>query len=172
MNIAEKEKQIFPKVFKSYHNLQISIQLFENYLDDSKSNMPGDYYRARKLLKEGDTAFQEALKNAKKLLGPLPEYATDEYKLWREEFLHKYNVLAKCSELQECRTELTRDEVLNELMPPEEIDALLQLHYQAQQEGKRRLENIKVRIVLDKLHQMITHAKELQKQALLKQQSS
>ena len=169
MNIEDKEKQIFPKVHKSFHNLQVSIQLFEDFLDDTKSDSPGDYYRARKLLKEGDTAFQEALKNAKKLLGPLPEYATDEYKLWRAEFLHKYNVLAKCTEFQECRTELTADEVLNELMPPEEIEALLQLHYHAQQEGKRRLENIKVRIILDKLHQMITHAKELQKQALLKQ---
>ncbi len=172
MNIADKEKQIFPKVFKSYNSLQLSIQLFEDFLDDTKSSVSGDYYRARKLLKEGDGAFQEALKNAKKLLGPMPEYATDEYRIWREEFLHKYNVLTKCTELQECQAELTADEVLIQLMPHEEIDALLQLHFQTQQEGKRRLENIKVRIILDKLHQMITHANELQKQALIKHQSS
>jgi len=172
MNIVDKEKQIFPRVFKSYHNLQLCIQLFEDFLDDTISSATGDYYRARKLLKEGDGEFQIALKNAKKLLGPMPAYATDEYRRWREAFLTKYNVLAKCTEFQECQAELTADEVMSQLMPNEEIEALLQLHFQPQQEGKRKLENIKVRIILDKLFQMITHANELQKQALLKQQSS
>jgi hypothetical protein len=172
MKFADKEKQIFPKVYRSHQSLQLSIQLFENFLDDSEASVPGDYYRARKLLKEGDTALQEALMNAKKLLGPMPEYATAEYKQWREEFLEKYQILAKCSELKECQSELSSDEFLSQLMPPEEVDAMLKLHFHSQQEGKRKLENIKVRIVLDKLHQMLTHAKELQKQALIKQQYS
>jgi len=172
MKFADKEKQIFPKVYRSFENLQLSIQLFETFLDDSKAGVPGDYYRARKLLKEGSAAFQEALKNAKKLLGPMPEYATAEYKQWREEFLEKYHILAKCSEFKECQAELITDDFLSQWMPPEEIEALLHLHFQSQQEGKRKLENIKVRIILDKLHQMLTHASELQKQALVKQQYS
>jgi hypothetical protein len=172
MNIADKEKQIFPKVQRSHEHFQQSIQMFEDYLDDSNPSTPGDYYRARKLLKEGEIAYHEAIKNAKKLLGPMPEYATEEYKHWREEFLTKYRVLATCSELSECEAELSADEIISQIMPPEEIQALLQLHYQSQQEGNRKLENIKVRIVLDKLHQMLTHASELQKQALLKHQNS
>lgn len=171
MNITDKEKQIFPKVQRSHDSLQQAIRLFEDYLDDGIPTVPGDYYRARKLLKEGAAAYQDAVSNAKRLLGPMPEYATEEFKHWREEFLTKYRILATCRAKPECEEELCNDENINQLIPPEEIQALVHLHYQSQQEGKRKLENIKVRIVLDKLHQMLTHGNELQKQALIKHQN-
>ena len=167
-----KESQIFPKVQKSLDSLNEAVTLFENYLREDVASTPGDYYRARNLLKEGAAIFQEALKNAKKLLGPLPEYATVEFRNWRQEFLEKYHILAHSQELEECLLELHQDEFLTQIMEGEEIDALLNLHYHSQQEGNRKLAHIKVRIVLDKLSEVLIHAKELQKQALIKQKQA
>jgi hypothetical protein len=165
-----QEVHIFPKVQKSLDSLNESILLFENFLREDATIAPGDYYRARNLAKEGEAAFQEALKNAKKLLGPMPEYASDEFKAWRTEFLEQHNVLTHCKDLEACQIEFKEDEFLKEIMSEEEMLALLNLHFHSQQEGHRKLANIKVRIVLDKLNEMLIHVKELQKQALLKQQ--
>ena len=167
----DQEVHIFPKVQKSLDSLNESIGLFENFLREDIIASPGDYYRARNLAKEGEAAFKDALKNAKKLLGPMPEYASDEFRAWRTEFLDRHNILAHCEDLEACRMEFKQDEFLNEIMSEEEIHALLNLHFHSQQEGNRKLANIKVRMVLDKLNEMLIHAKELQKQALIKQQA-
>ncbi len=167
-----KESQIFPKAQKSLDTLNEAVTLFENFLREDITTAPGDYYRARNLLKEGEAFFQEALKNAKKLLGPLPEYATDEFRNWRQEFLEKYHILAHSQELEASRLEMHQDDFLSQILEDEEIDALLNLHYHSQQEGNRKLAHIKVRIVLDKLSEILIHSKELQKQALIKQQKA
>ncbi len=167
-----KESQIFPKVQKSLDSLNEAIKIFENYLREDITPASGDYYRARNLSKEGEAFFQEALKNAKKLLGPLPAYATDEFRNWRLEFLEKHHILAHCQELEACRQEMHQDDFLNQILEGGEIDALLNLHYHSQQEGNRKLAHIKVRIVLDKLSEILIHAKELQKQALIKHQKA
>jgi len=166
----DTEAQIFPKVQKSLDSLNESIRLFEHFLSEGKPPSQADYYRARNLAKEGEIAFKDALKNAKKLLGPLPEYATEAFRAWRREFLEKHSILAQCQELEACRAELRQDSFLRWIMADEEIDALLNLHFHSQQEGQRKLENIKVRVVLDKLSELLIHSRELQKQALVKQQ--
>lgn len=168
--LKDQETHIVPNVHKSLDSLDQAIQLFENFLGEAAASAPGDYYRARNLLKQGEAAFQEALKNAKKLLGPMPEYATEEFRSWRAEFLEKHDILTHCQELENCRLEFHKDEFLSQVLNPEEIDALLNLHFHSQQEGKRRLENLKVRIALDKLNELLIHAQELQKQALIKHQ--
>ena len=170
--LNKKDLQIFPKVQKSLDNLNEAVTLFEHYLREDVAAAPGDYYRARNLLKQGDSFFQEALKNAKKLLGPLPDYATEEFQKWRQEFLENYHILALCQELEACSLEMHQDEFLNQILEGEEIDALLNLHYHSQQEGNRKLAHIKVRIVLDKLSELLIHAKELQKQVSIKQQQA
>jgi len=165
----EQEVHIFPKVQKSLATLNESIRLFEDFLREDTATSLADYYRARSLAKEGGLAFREAVENAKKLLGSLPDYATEGYREWRKEFLEKHRILAHCRELEACRHELREDGFLDQIMTLEEIDALLNLHFHSQQEGQRKLENIKVRVVLDKLSEMLIHARELQKQALVKQ---
>jgi hypothetical protein len=167
-----QEIHIFPNVQRSLDNLNEAIRLFENFLRGDQTVQPGDYYRARNLAREGEAAFQTALKNAKKLLGPMPEYASDEFRAWRTEFLEKHNVLAHCRDLEACQVEFKQDEFLKEIMSEEEMLALLNLHFHSQQEGHRKLANIKVRVILDKLSEMLIHVKELQKQALLKQQGA
>ena len=166
----EQEAHIIPNVQKSLGSLNESIRLFEELLHDEAPPSQADYYRARSLAKEGESAFQDALRGAKKLLGPLPDYTSEEFRQRRREFLEQNRILARGKELEDCRSELRQDGFLNRLMSVEEIDALLDLHYHSQQEGQRKLENIKVRIVLDKLSELLIHARELQKQAVLRQQ--
>jgi hypothetical protein len=168
--IKEQEIQIFPRVQRSLDSLNESIRLFEDFLQEDSPPATADYYRARNLAKEGEAAFKDAVSNAKKLLGPLPDYATDEFRQQRKRFLEDHRILTHSRELEECRRELRQDGLLNDLMSGEEIDALLDLHYHSQQEGQRKLENIKVRVVLDKLSELLIHARELQKQAAVRQQ--
>ncbi len=168
--VKEQEVQIFPKVQKSLDSLNESIRIFEDFLRQDTQPSPADYYRARNLAKAGEIAFKEAVNNAKKLLGSIPEYATGGFRQWRKEFLEKHSILAHCQELGACRLELRQDRFLNQIMTGEEIDALLNLHFHSQQKGQRKLENIKVRVVLDKLSELLIHAQELQKEALVKQQ--
>jgi hypothetical protein len=165
----EQEAHIFPNVQKSLESLDESIRLFENFLREDTSVSPSDYYRARNLAKVGEAAFQEALKNAKKLMGPIPQYTTEEFREWRTEFLEKHNILAHCQDLEACQMEFKQDPFLNKIMSEEEILALLNLHFHSQQEGNRKLANLKARVILDKLSEMLIHVKELQKQSLVKQ---
>jgi hypothetical protein len=112
------------------------------------------------------------LKNAKKLLGSLPEYASEEFIKWRTEMLEEHHILTFSQEFEDLKSELVNDEIIKAWLREEEIEIFLKRHFQTQQEGKRKLENIKVRIVLDKLQELITQAKDLQKKAFEKQRSS
>lgn len=170
--LKEQEKQVFPKVQRSKESLEEAVRLFEEFLADEAVAPGGDYYRARNLLKEGESSYQSALQNARKLLGEVPEYATEEFRSWRTEFLEKHKILIHCEELESCRMELQRDVFINEVMDPEELDALLNLHFASQSQGKRKLVHLKVRIALDKLSELLIHARELQKQALVKHQQA
>jgi hypothetical protein len=167
----EQEAQIFPKVQKCLDSLNESVLILEDFLREDVPSSPSNYYRGRNLAKEGESAYQDAMKKAKKLLGPMPDYATEEFRKWRAEFLEKHKVLAQSQELEACRQELRQDSFLIQLLSEQEIDAFLNLHYESQQEGKRKLENIKVRMVLDKLSELLIHVRELQKQALVKHQA-
>jgi len=167
----DSEKQIHPKVVKCFESLDLSIELFEKFLKSGSTSTPAEYYQARNSLREGEKAYQDALKNSKKLLGPLPEYVTQDYEKWRDEFLEQHHILAKCQEYEDLRTELTGDTDLKELMTDDEISELLHINYQTQKEGQRKLSNIKIRIILTKLNGMLSQAKELKNQALARQQN-
>jgi hypothetical protein len=166
------EVQIFPKVSKSYEDIMMSIKILEDLLSEGTTFNSADYYRARNFVKSSESLFQEALQNAKKLLGPLPEYASEEFFKWRTDMLEEHHILARSQEYEELKSELLSDDTLKKWLSDEEIENLLKKHFQTQQEGKRKLVNIKVRIVLDKLQELISRAKDLQKEAFEKQQSS
>ena len=166
------EAQIFPNVSKSFEDLASARSILRRLLDESVAFNSAEYYRARNFVKSGEAFYQEALKNARKLLGPLPEYASEEFIKWREEIVEKRHILAKSQEFDPLKSELLEDENMKSWMTDDEITFYLQKHFHSQQEGKRKLVNIKVRIVLVKLQESILQAKELQKKAFDKQQSS
>jgi hypothetical protein len=166
METKDTEKLVYPKALKCFRSLKEAIEAFENILKKDSQQSQTNFYRAKRFLREGEDFFRESMKNARRLLGPLPEYVTSDYKNWRENLLDEYNMLAKTEEEQELEEELIQDEFLNKLMDKEEIRKFLSLNYASQQEGKRKLSNIKVRIIFDKLDELLAEAKDLQKRIL------
>ncbi len=166
------EAQIFPNVSKSFEEVRAALRIFGNLLEDGVAFNSAEYYRARNFVKSAEIFYQEALKNARKLLGPLPEYASEEFVKWREEIVEKRHILVKSQEFDLMKSELLEDENMKGWLTSDEITFYLQKHFQSQQEGKRKLFNIKVRIILVKLQELILQAKDLQKKAFDKQQSS
>jgi hypothetical protein len=161
----DSEKLIYPKALKSFNSIQTSIQQFEEYLEKPDSSSVTVYYSARKHLKEGLVFYNEALKNAKRLLGPIPEYATDDFQRWRDNLLEHYHILAKSQELKDLQDELEQDEFLSKFLDADEIKYFLGLVFPSQLEGKRKLTNIKIRIMFEKLTAFIKKSQALQKQA-------
>jgi hypothetical protein len=166
------EAQIFPNVSKSFEELSPAIRIFKNLLEEDVAFNSTEYYRARNFVKSGEIFYQEALKNARKLLGPLPEYASEEFIKWRKEIVEKRHILAISQEFDQLKTELLEDENMKSWLTEDEITFYLQKHFHTQQEGKRKLVNIKVRIILVKLQELILQAKDLQKKAFDRQESS
>lgn len=130
-----------------------------------------EYDQAVNILQEANSLYKETLKSAQKLLGPSSSYVTDEYKKWRDQLLDEFRILAVSQEFEDLRIELQKDEYLRGWMTEEEIAALLMKHFQTQQSGKRRLSNIKVRIILDHLDALLTEACELNRKVVQKRKS-
>jgi hypothetical protein len=166
------EAQIFPNVDKGFEELRAAIGTFTRLLAEGATFNTSEYYRARNYVKSGKSFYDEALKNARKLLGPLPEYASEEFIKWREEICEKRNILAKSKEIDGLKAELLEDRTMTQWMSDEEIAFYLEKHYESQQEGHRKLANIKVRIILEKLQETIHQAEDLQIKAFEKQQTN
>lgn len=166
------EKVIYMKAAKSYDSLKKSLEAFEAILEGGETSKASDYYYARNLLRDGKAFFQETLKESKKFLGPIPEYTSDEFVKWRTELLEKDSVLAKSQDFKDLRSEVLDDEFLSKWPNPEEIEASLEKKFSEQQKGKRKLANIKVRVIIDKLQDFISKVQEIQKEALKKQQEN
>jgi hypothetical protein len=165
------ENLIYQKASKCWECVNKSVEMFNKLLKEKEDFKTPDYYKARNLLRDADGFLKEAVKNAKKLLGPTPADTSEDYQKWRDELLEEFQILAMSQEYEGLRSELFADEFLREWMDEENIENLLKKHFQTQQVGKRKLSNIKARIILDRLEELIDQAKEMNKQAIQKQQS-
>ncbi len=166
----QAEIQIFHQVTKCFEDLDAAMNVFKKFLEEGVAFDTAAYYKARNFVKDAESQFQGVLKNAKKYLGPLPEYASEEVRQRRTELLDKQNILAKSQEFEALKSELLQDDFLQEWLSEKEIDELLARHFQSQKEGKRKLANIKIRIVLDKIQDLLAKGKEMQKKAFANQQ--
>lgn len=164
------EREIYIRSSRSYAVLTEAIQVFRNYLQDVTVANDPEYYRARNFLKEGKAFYDQTLQDAKKLLGPIPIYAAKDFEGWRSQVLVENKIVVKGQNLEELRAELTVDDFIKTIMNPEEVDTYLQSNFEAQKTGKRKLANIKIRMVLDKLASLVAEGQELQKTAQRKQQ--
>jgi hypothetical protein len=167
---VQVEREIFIRAGRSFAILTEAINTFRRYLETGVAANAPEYYKARSLLKEGKAFYDQTLQDAKKLLGPIPIYAAPEFEKWRSQALVENRIVVKGQSIEELRAELLDDDFLKTAMRPEEIEAYLQAHYDAQQKGKRKLANIKIRMALDKLAGLIREGQELQKTAQRKQQ--
>ena len=166
-----KENLIYQKASKCWECVNKSVEMFDTLLKDEADFNKPDYNKARNLLREADGFLKDAFQNAKKLLGPTPVYISEDYQKWRDELLEEFHILALSQEYEELKAELFEDDFLRDWMDEKSIESLLKKHFQTQQSGNRKLSNIKVRIILDRLEELINHAKEMNKRAIQKQQS-
>ena len=167
----QAEREIFIVADRCFDLLNKSIQIFQAYLQEGHPAGDPEYYRARNFFKEGKSFFEETLKDAKKLLGPIPSYAAKEYEQWRTRTLEDNKIIALGQNLEDLKNELAADEFIKKWFKEGDIAGYLAIHYENQKSGKRKLANIKIRMLLDKLSVLLTQALELQKNAQQKQQT-
>ncbi|MDD8016370.1 MAG: hypothetical protein PHX45_11815 [Acidobacteriota bacterium] len=166
------ERDIYIKASRSYELVKSAILLFNGYLADGVAPSAPDYYKARNLLKGSRSFYEETLHEARKLLGPIPAYATADFEQWKARILESNKIVTRGRDLEELRAELANDDFLRAWMTEEEIGGYLQANFEAQRSGKRKLANIKVRMMLDVLSGLILQAEALQKAAQKKHQDA
>lgn len=160
------ENLVYQKAAKCWEHVNKAIGIFDTLLDGKEASHSPEYYKARNLLRDAEGFFKEAKENAKKLLGPTPPYSSEDYQKWRDKLLEDFHILALGREFEVLRSELISDEFLCRWMDEESIGVYLKKHFQQQQSGKRKLANIKVRIILDRLEELIDIAREMNKRAV------
>ena len=167
---VQVEREIYIRASRSFAILSEAIQTFKGYLESHVAANAPEYYRARNLLKEGKTFYDQTLQDAKKLLGPIPIYAAKDFEVWRAQALVENKLVVQGRTPEELRLELVNDDFIKTIMTPEDVEAYLQVHYETQRSGKRKLANIKIRMALDRLAGLVATGQELQKTAQRKQQ--
>jgi len=171
--MAQMDFNFDVKVKSTFEALSQAVSLFKTYLDEKTPASGSEYYRAKSLLKEGKIFFEEVLKDAKKLLGPLPPYSTPEYARWREETSRDMKLaLSDKVDYDEIKNLILSDSCLPKLFSPEELEVYLQKYYEDQKKGQRKLENLKCRIAIAKLDDLVHEAEELLLKAQKKLQTS
>lgn len=164
------EREILIKASRGYEILKGALDVFREYLKAETPSSSPEYYRARNLLKEGRVFCQDVVKVAKKLLGPIPVYAPREYEDLRRRTLEENRVTVQGEDLGALRNQLSEDALLRSMMSESEIGDYLRDHFEAQRSGKRKLVNIKARMMIDKLYALLEQGLTAQKAAQRKQQ--
>jgi hypothetical protein len=165
------ENQLYFKAGLAFDSLKLSIKTFESFLADTGPASTPDYYKARNYLRDGEKFIGEAFTEAKKLLGPLPPYASSEFEKWRADFLSQHKILVESQEFAALKEELAQNGQLIRWIESPDLERLLAKDYENQKIGKRKMANIKVRIILDRLQELLGQANELKKRAQEKLQS-
>jgi len=160
---SQSEKGVSLKTAKAIENLRSASRVLRDCEIQALGVNAPEYYRARNLLREARTLFQEALSEAKKLMGPIPDYAPPNLAELKKQRLETSGLAAHGETAADLKSELGRDPFLLGIMPVEEIEAAVDHHFESQHSGKRRLANLKARIALDKLAAEIREADVLDK---------
>jgi hypothetical protein len=159
------ENLLYLRAANCFDHLGLARTAFGEFLEGSGPEAMSNYYRARNFLRDAEGDYAEAVKEAKRLVGPLPHYSVREFEKWRSDFLSQYRILAESQEIGALKDELEKNGLVNQYMSPEDVDRLLAKNYETQRTGKRKLANIKVRIILDRLGEIMKEVRELAKQA-------
>jgi hypothetical protein len=158
-------KDILLKAKKSLEKMNDSLCLFKEFIDEGKTPDLKKYYLARTFLKEGQKLCEEMINDAKKFLGPLPAYLSKEIVEARARLLRATKVVVLSQDYEGLARELLEDEFMKSFMSSDEIRNFLRENFQKQQLGKRKLPNIKARMVIDKLKRVERQGLAVQKRA-------
>jgi hypothetical protein len=160
------ENVLYVKASSCFDSLKLAIQTFEEFLKEEVPATDPKYYKARNYLRYAEQFYQETFKEAKRLLGPMPLYASADFEKWRQDFLSQHNVLVASQNIEDIKKELTSNEPTSQWLSKEDVERLLLKNYDAQKTGKRKLTNIKVRIILDKLFELPSQAQDPKKKSM------
>ncbi|MBM3296117.1 MAG: hypothetical protein FJY83_00785 [Candidatus Aminicenantes bacterium] len=156
---------IFLNVERCNDLLRKAIDIFEAYIQKKLPPKAPEYYQARNFLREGQSFYDDILKKAKLLLGPVPPYSPPDYEQRRAQTLAENKIIVSGQSPEKLREELLGDSLVGKIMTPSEVGEFLKAHFQSQSLGKRKLANIKVRMILDSLKRLSERAQELRLQA-------
>jgi predicted MPP superfamily phosphohydrolase len=165
------ENQLYFKADLAFNSFKLAVKTFESFLESAGQASTPDYYKARNYLRDAETSYQETFSEARKLLGPLPIYASADFEKWRSDFLSQHKILVESQEFAALKQELSQNGQLVRWIESPELERLLAKDYEAQKTGKRKMPNIKVRIILDRLQELLVQANELKKKAQEKLQN-
>lgn len=168
---TKKEKAIFQKAIRAFELTVKSVQSFRSFLSEDHAPQSPEYYMARNFLRDAETLYEEAVAEAKKLLGPLPGYVSSQLADSKKVMLEAMSVVAKSADLASLQSELERDEFIAGMFRPEEIAVYVRSNFENQRKGKRRLPNIKARMAIEKLGMKLALARGLRDQAQEKHQA-
>ena len=171
MSNAKVENQLYFKAGLAFDSYKQALKAFETYLGGPGAGATPEYYKARNYLRDADKFYEETFAEAKKLLGPLPPYASSEFEKWRADFLSQHKILVESREFSALKEELAQNGQLVRWVESPDLERLLAKDYEAQKTGKRKMANIKVRIMLDRLQELAAQAAGLKKRAQEKLQS-
>jgi hypothetical protein len=155
-------RDLFLHAAKSHNLLTKAIQSFEEYLQKPGPPNAREYYQARHFLREGQSSFDKALEKARLLLGPMSPYSPQDIEKQRAQFLLENKIIVQGLTLGSLQEELTQDEFLKTFFSSEEVSDYIESHFISQSSGKRKLANIKMRMILDKLQELSAKGRELQ----------
>lgn len=160
--MAITERDLFLHAARSFELFKKAIRTFDDYLLKKLPPKSQEYYQARSFLRQGQDLFDETLKKAKQLLGPISPYSPQELEKQRAQLLMENKIIVRGLSLNDLREELVQDEFLKTMLSAEEIAAYLKDHFISQASGKRKLANIKMRMIFDKLKTLSAKGLELQ----------
>ena len=165
MESENQTNRPFANIEKCVNALNHAIRIFQEFVSDKTSSDPAVFYQAQKYFEESKSFYQEASKEISELFGFSPTDASPGFKKWKENFLKGTGIISESKEFETLKRELQNDGFLHRFLTPEEIDELLRKHFESQQSGKRKLENIKARIILDKTLNLMAEAETLEMKA-------
>jgi hypothetical protein len=171
MREGKFENQLYFKAGQAFDTYKQAVKAFELFLAGAGQAASPEYYKARNYLRDAEKFYAEAFSEARKLLGPLPPYSSAEFEKWRSDFIIQHNILVKSEEFAALKEELLQNGQLVRWIDSPDLERLLAKHYDAQKTGKRKMANIKVRIILDRLQELAVQAGALKKRAQDKLQS-
>jgi len=162
---VKSENVLYFKAGNCFDFVGLAQASFVEFLKEPGSESLPKYYRARNYLRDAESAYNEAFKEAKRLVGPLPPYSSAEFEKWRSDFLAQYRIVTSGQDLEALKAELLKDGLFNQYLGPKDVERLLAKNYETQRTGNRKLANLKVRILFDKLGELMNATQALAKEA-------
>lgn len=150
------------KVSRCLDLLQASLKDLSSLSEVAKIEL-NEYYRLRNQVREAKAIFEEVKKEARRLFGPPPPYATSDFEKLRQESLEKSRLIIKSEEKEKIAEEFFQDELVVRYFQPDEVRLFIDTQFESQRKGKRKLANFKARLFIERISRDLERAEDLVK---------